>query len=173
MTNGTMDAAKALDSMLHTPGDGGRVVWFGSARMTIKVAARDTGGAFSLVEVVAPAGWSPPLHIQHDEEEAFLVLEGTMTFRCGERTVTAGPGSVTVIPRGVPHTFVVEGSEPARFLNLATPGGVDEFFIAGGREPEHDGMPPLAPPDIELMRRVSEQFGAEIVGPPLAPRGLR
>jgi hypothetical protein len=42
-------------------------------------------------------------------------------------------------------------------------------FIEGGRRPEHDGLPPATPPDIEALARVSERFGAEIVGPPMAP----
>ena len=40
---------------------------------------------------------------------------------------------------------------------------------AAGREPEHEGMPPEEPVDIAMLRRVGEEFGLEIVGPPLQP----
>jgi hypothetical protein len=71
----------------------------------------------------------------------------------------------------VPHTFVVEGDVPARMLTLLTPGGGEGVFIEGGRRPEDDGLPPPAPPDIEALKRVSERYGAEIVGPPMASTG--
>jgi hypothetical protein len=34
-----------------------------------------------------------------------------------------------------------------------------------------DGLPPNEPPDVALLRRVGNDFGQEIVGPPLAPTG--
>jgi hypothetical protein len=42
-------------------------------------------------------------------------------------------------------------------------------FIDGGRPAEGPGLPPAAPPDIEKLKRVSEQYGAEIIGPPMRP----
>ena len=91
--------------------------------------------------------------------------------RCGDRTFRAQPGSFVFLPRAVPHTFVVEGDTPARMLTLLTPGGGEGFFVAAGRQPEHDGLPPAGPPDIETLTRVGERFGAEIVGPPMRPTG--
>jgi len=32
-------------------------------------------------------------------------------------------------------------------------------------------LPPAAPPDIPALKRVSERYGAEIVGPPMTPAG--
>ena len=90
--------------------------------------------------------------------------------RCGDRTFAATAGSFVWLPRGVPHTFVVEGDRPARMLTLLTPGGGEGVFIEGGRPAENDGLPPAAPPDIDRLKRVSARFGAEIVGPPMAPR---
>jgi mannose-6-phosphate isomerase-like protein (cupin superfamily) len=148
----------------------GQAVWFTQNRMTIKTTAAMTGGAFGLVEAVGPAGSSPPLHIHHREDEAVWVLEGSLTVRCGDRTFSAGPGSVTFLPRGVPHTFLVEGDVPVRLLSICVPGGFEEYFVAAGRPAEDDGLPPNAPQDVAMLREVGEGFGLEIVGPPLAPR---
>jgi mannose-6-phosphate isomerase-like protein (cupin superfamily) len=150
---------------------GGDAYWFTNNRMTIKVRAADTGGAFGVVEGIGPAGSSPPLHVHHREHELFLLLEGSLTVRCGDETFRAEPGSVTFLPRGVPHTFVVEGAQPARLLSICVPGGFEEYFAAAGRPAEHDGLPPNEPPDAALLRRVGAEFGQEIVGPPLAPTG--
>ena len=55
----------------------------------------------------------------HREDEAFWLLEGHLTVRCGEKTFTTGPGSYTFLPRDIPHTFAVEGETPARLLSTA------------------------------------------------------
>jgi hypothetical protein len=57
-------------------------------------------------------------------------------------------------------------------LTFLTPGGGEGVFIDGGRRPEHDGLPPATPPNIDLLKQVSARYGAEIVGPPIAPQGL-
>src|SRR5215467_8742612 len=149
--------------------DQGEAIWFLRNRMTIKATGASTGGAFGLVESLIAPGFSPPLHVHHREEESFWVLEGELTMRCGDRSFRAGPGAFVFLPRDVPHTFVVEGDAPARMLTLLTPGGGEGVFIDAGRPAEGDGLPPAAPPDIEKLKRVSERYGAEIVGPPMAP----
>lgn len=156
---------------LFVPAADGEAWWFTQNRMTIKATAESTGGAFGLVDAIGPAGSSPPLHIHHREDETFWLLEGALTVRCGERTFAAHPGSLTFLPRGVPHTFVVEGQTPARLLSMCTPGGFERYFAAAGRPAENDGLPPFGPPDIGLLKRVGAEFGLEIVGPPMTPTG--
>jgi mannose-6-phosphate isomerase-like protein (cupin superfamily) len=150
------------------PADAGEAVWFTGTRMTIKAGAESTGGAFGLVEGVARPGFSPPLHIHHREDESFWLLEGRLTVRCGEKTFTALPGSFALLPRGVPHTFRVDGDTPARLLSLSVPGGFERFFAAAGEPAEHDGLPAQAPPDVARLKEVGERFGLEFVGPPLS-----
>ena len=151
------------------PGDG-ETVWFLANRMTLKATAESTGGAFGLVESCIAPGFSPPLHVHRNEDESFWVLEGEVTMQCGDRTFKATAGAFVFLPRDVPHTFRVEGHTPARMLTIMTPGGGERFFVDAGRAPEHDGLPPAAPPDIDLLRRVAARYASEIVGPPLAPR---
>lgn len=157
-----------IEPLIQMPG-GGEPIWFTTNRITIKARAADTGGAFGLIEVLAPPGASPPLHIHSAEEESFWVLEGELTLRCGEELLRVGPGGFASLPRGVPHSFVVEGEAPARFLNVITPGGMEEFFAAVGFPAEGEGLPPAAPPDIERLVRIGNEFGIETVGPPLQP----
>jgi mannose-6-phosphate isomerase-like protein (cupin superfamily) len=160
----------ADDARFLNPGEG-QAIWFLRNRMTVKATAQSTGGAFGLVESLIAPGFSPPLHVHHREDESFWVLEGELTMRCGERTFRAAAGAFVFLPRGVPHTFVVESETPARMLTLLTPGGGEGVFIDAGRPAEHEGVPPAAPPDIERLKRVSAQYGAEIIGPPMAPAG--
>ena len=158
-----------MKPFIRTPGEG-ESSWFLTNHMTLKATTDETGGAFGLVESQVAAGSSPPLHVHRGEDESFYVLEGELTFKAGDETFEAGPGSFVFLPRDLPHTFVVEGDTPARLLTLLTPGGGERFFVDGGRRPEHEGLPPAGPPDIEMLKRVAEQYGNEIVGPPLQPK---
>jgi mannose-6-phosphate isomerase-like protein (cupin superfamily) len=145
----------------------GQALWFINNRTIVKATADLTGGAYGLVESWVPAGYSPPLHVHHREDEAFYVVEGKVTMRCGDRTLTGGPGSFFFLPRDVPHTFLVDASGPAHLLTLISPGGGEGFFVAAGRPAEHDGLPPQEPIDVARLRAAGAQFGAEIVGPPM------
>jgi mannose-6-phosphate isomerase-like protein (cupin superfamily) len=157
------------EAVVVGPGEG-YASWFQGNRITIKATAATTGGAFGLVESLVAPGYSPPLHIHDREDETFWVLEGEVTIRCGDATFRATAGVFAFLPRGVPHTFVVEGSRPARMLGILTPGGGEGFFAEGGRPAQGEGFPPPAPRDLEQLRRVAVQFGARIVGPPMTPR---
>ncbi len=155
------------------PAGQGEAIWFTNNLMTLKATAQSTGGAYGLLESLAPAGSGPPLHVHHREDEAFWILEGTLTVRCGDQRFTASPGSYTFLPRDIPHTFVVEGDSPARILSICSPGGLEQYFVASGRPAESPGLPPAAPIDVDLLVRVGQDFGVEILGPPMAPAGAR
>jgi mannose-6-phosphate isomerase-like protein (cupin superfamily) len=155
-----------LTALVQAPSVGERL-WYANSVMTIKARAADTGGEFGLVEGLVPPGFSPPLHVHSREDETFWILEGELTVVCGGETYTAGPGAMAFLPRGVPHTFRVEGDAPARLLTVITPGGMEDFFAKVGRPAEGPGLPPASPPDIEAMARWSAEFGMELVGPPL------
>jgi len=132
----------------------GEHIWFTNAAMTITATAQTTGGHLCLIETRAPVGHGPPLHIHHDEHEAFYILEGAMEIVCGDERYSASAGGFAFLPLGVPDTFRVTGGSPARFLTLAVPGGLEGFFRDAGRPAEGPGLPPQTPPDVALLRRV-------------------
>lgn len=157
-----------LAPVIRAPEEGERI-WFTNNLTLIKARAAETDGEFGLIESLAPPGTSPPLHVHSKEDETFWVVEGELTVVCGEETYGAGPGSMAFLPRGIAHTFRVDGDAPARILTLITPGGLEDFFAKVGRPAEGPGLPPQAPPDVEALTRWSEEFGVQIVGPPLPP----
>jgi mannose-6-phosphate isomerase-like protein (cupin superfamily) len=165
-----MQDTPTADAGALTLGPGqGDAIWFLTNRITIKATARATGGAYGLFEAELPAGFSPPLHVHHREDESFWILEGEFTVRCGAQTFRASPGAFVFAPRGIPHTFVVDGPSPGRLLTLVTPGGAEAFFAAVGRPAAGDGLPPPGPLDIPRLTEVGARFGIEIVGPPMTP----
>lgn len=112
-----------------TVGSGeGEQVALGPSRFTFIASGEQTGNGHSLILYEAPAGSGSPWHTHAHEDEAFYVLDGTLTFQLGERSFEAGPGSYVFIPRGRRHAFANRGTEPVRALILATPGGLDRYF---------------------------------------------
>ncbi len=160
-----------MPALCHVPAGEGQSVWFTKNLMVLKATAQSAGGAYGLTESLAPAGSGPPLHVHHREDEAFWILEGHLTVRCGEQIFAAGPGSYTFLPRDIPHTFAVEGDLPARILSICSPAGLEQYFVAAGRLAESAELPSAAPVDVALLARVGQDFGVEIIGPPMAPTG--
>jgi len=62
-----------------------------------------------------------PLHRHRSEDEAWVVLGGTLRFQFGKKEFDAGPGSGVLLPRGTAHTFWNPGPDPARYLLIVGP----------------------------------------------------
>jgi quercetin dioxygenase-like cupin family protein len=138
--------------------------------MTILATAADTGGAYGLMEQEAARGFRPPIHCHAHEDDAYLVLEGELTFRLDGEDRRAGPGDHVFLPRGLPHTFRVD-SKHARWLELVTPGGVEQWHHECSDPADDDGLPPAAPIDIERVLQTIGPYGVDIVGPPMEAVG--
>jgi mannose-6-phosphate isomerase-like protein (cupin superfamily) len=144
----------------------GESVWSLGGRFTMKVGDADADGRFALVEALAFRTTEPPLHIHHNEDEAWFILEGQMTFYVGDEMLQAGAGSFVFAPSGIAHTFTVD-VEPTRLLVFATPAGFERFALELG-EPATSDKPPvgLAVPGPDILAPVAERYGIEVVGPP-------
>jgi mannose-6-phosphate isomerase-like protein (cupin superfamily) len=57
------------------------------------VAAEATNGAYSVVEILSHPGDSTPLQVDQNEDEYFLVLEGTGRIVRGDETFDAAAGT--------------------------------------------------------------------------------
>jgi quercetin dioxygenase-like cupin family protein len=151
----------------------GEAVWSMGNRFTFVLRSGETAGALSMLEVIAPAGSAPPLHKHQNEAEVFVLLEGSMTYRAGDETYQLAVGSSIYLPRGIPHAFRVTGSDPARFLALTFPGGLEDLYAEVGRPATGPGMPdPPTPEEISTWLQISQKHGLEVVGPPLGESTL-
>jgi quercetin dioxygenase-like cupin family protein len=153
-------------------GEGIDNVWWKSGRVTVKAGGAETGHAFSQIETDDPRGSGPPLHLHHNEDETFYVVEGEITVRVGDERIDLTAGDYLFAPRGIAHAYVVR-SERARMLVTASPGGVEQFFVSQGipvtgSEPPTDAV---VPPMDEMVRLFAE-YGCEILGPPLSLNDL-
>ncbi|MDQ2913662.1 MAG: quercetin 2,3-dioxygenase [Chloroflexota bacterium] len=144
----------------------GESVWSLGGRFTLKVTEADAGGRFALVEALAFRTTEPPLHIHHNEDEAWYIVDGRMTFYVGDALLEAGAGSFVFAPSGIAHTFTVD-VEPTRVLVFASPAGFERFAVELG-EPATTDKPPvgLAVPSPDVLAPVAARYGIEVVGPP-------
>lgn len=60
------------------------------------------------------------LHVHYADDEAWYMLEGTLTFRFQDREMEAPAGTMVFVPAGVPHAYY-ETHGPTRYLIILTP----------------------------------------------------
>lgn len=144
----------------------GRAFWFLGTLVRITATGADTNGAFTLLEQLAPAGFGPPLHVHHVEDEAFYLLEGHATFYCGGQELAAGPGTYVFLPKGVPHAFRVSDAGPARLLQWTLPAGFDAFVEELGEPAPARVIPPPSAPPVARLLALAPKYHFTVIGPP-------
>jgi mannose-6-phosphate isomerase-like protein (cupin superfamily) len=82
-----------------------------------------SGDDFVLVQWVAEVGdhWIAPLHIHHEDDEAWYVLSGKLGFRLGDEEFEAGPGSAVLARKGTPHTYRNAADVETEYLLVMPP----------------------------------------------------
>jgi quercetin dioxygenase-like cupin family protein len=151
----------------HLPADRGLAdVWWKEGRISVKLTGAETGGALAQVVTDDPRGTAPPLHVHHHEDETFYVLDGELSVIVDGQEQRLSTGDYAVVPRGVPHAYLVR-SERARMLVTFSPAGFEQVFVeigvpAIGDEPPADAVFPT--PDE--AGRIFAAYGCELVGPP-------
>src|SRR5947209_16587472 len=83
-------------------------VMFLGSRCRILADSVTSGGRYGLLDMIeVPAGDMPPLHLHHDQDEGFLLLDGELSVFLPGREIALTPGEFILAPRGVPHTYRV------------------------------------------------------------------
>ena len=125
-------------------------------RFKIRVRSTQTMGAYSVIEIVADPRNGVPLHIHNNEEEHFIVLEGTLDIANGDRRWDAPAGTSVTVKRGVPHAWCNPSDTPLHMLVVFSPGHIDGLFrAAAGIE------------DVDRITAIAARYGTQLIGPPL------
>lgn len=131
--------------------------WYDSepgVRFKVLVSTEQSGGAYCCMETVAQKGTGSPVHIHHNEDEHFLILEGTAHLLSGERIIDLPAGQTMTLPRGIPHAWRNISDAPLRMIVLFNPGGFDRLCIDMA-----EGT--LDVSDMSILRT---RFGLEVTG---------
>lgn len=141
------------------PGIGERAR-FGGMEATFKVAAEQTGGAFSMVEFVVQPGSLVPPHVHQNKNEVSFVTEGELGFMLGGEDTTASAGTTVMRPAGIPHALWNASGAPARMVEVYTPGGFERYFVELARVFAGDEPPRMSELE-QLGRRFDVTLAAE------------
>jgi quercetin dioxygenase-like cupin family protein len=118
--------------IIHNPVSGERIQFLRTAE--------DTGGEVLEFELqLTPDGKVPGAHVHPEQEERFHVLEGTMRFKLGFKTVVAQAGDRVVVPAGVRHRFANGGETTARVRVEVEPALDMEQLLETTAELAHEG----------------------------------
>jgi mannose-6-phosphate isomerase-like protein (cupin superfamily) len=137
-----------------------RSVKLGPDEWTFLAAGHDTGDRFDVIRAAISHLEGPPLHVHRDQDDTFVVLEGTLKVQVGDEITDLYPGDLVSAPRGTPHTFTNVTNDLVHVLNIMTPGGLDRCLTDFAAL--MNGMT-----DSEEFGRVANRHGIEVVGPPL------
>jgi mannose-6-phosphate isomerase-like protein (cupin superfamily) len=82
-------------------------------------------GDFAMFESALPPSLDgPPPHVHRIYDEAFYVLDGSVTFNLDGQIRDCPAGSCVFIPRGVSHGFDNPADTPAKILVITTPEAI-------------------------------------------------
>lgn len=104
----------------------GRAYPMGRISATFLADGDETAGRYSISEWWLEAHTEGPGTHSHDEDNAFYVIEGTMSVLVGERWIDAPRGSFVLVPGGVTHDFQNRSGARAGMLALVVPGGFED-----------------------------------------------
>lgn len=132
-----------------------------------KIRKNDSGGLVSFFEFSLDAWQSgPDLHLHGNSDESFYVLSGSMEMQVGEQRHVLEAGEFAWVPRGTAHTFANAGTAIARALTIATPGGIEDFFVEHARYLAST----TGKADRAVLAELRERHGGALLGPPIRAR---
>ena len=97
--------------------------------------------------------YQAPLHLHHDDDEAWYVLAGRLRVRIGDDEYDAPAGAAVIGPHGLPHTFWNPDPAPARYvivMSSQTSAMLDALHSGGSPSP------------VEL-REIFARYGSELL----------
>ncbi len=128
--------------------------------LDVKVSGADTNGKLAVFEQTSVSqGKGTPLHIHHQQDEIFYVLEGEYLFKVGNEKFNLSAGDSIFLPKKVPHGWT-QRAEKGKMLVIFQPAGkMENFFVALARL-DHE-------PIMQELIKLFADNEMQIVGPPL------
>jgi mannose-6-phosphate isomerase-like protein (cupin superfamily) len=113
-----------MSSSLLAPGEGQMLPSLWDECLIGAVTPAQTGGAFTLAELIAEPGWRRETYVHHEADECFVVVVGCVTVQLDDSAapLIAEAGAVLYVPRGVARSLHNTGPGVARILVIQTPG---------------------------------------------------
>ena len=141
------------------PGAGQSYEWEND-HVFVKVAAAETGGAYTVVEDNLKSTFKLGLHLHRHHAETFYILDGSIDFHVDGEWMTATAGACLHIPPGIPHAAeMTAGVETGRMLMIFQPSGFDGFLAELSQMTEADFE------DHQKMAALQDKYDIVQLGP--------
>lgn len=88
---------------------------------TVKAGEMSPSRGAAFVEFVTRKGEEPPDHTHPTEDEVFYVLEGDLSFHCGDEVFNVGVGGFVYLPKGIQHGYTIRSDGDVRLLAVTFP----------------------------------------------------
>jgi mannose-6-phosphate isomerase-like protein (cupin superfamily) len=150
-----MSNAKAFDRSAPQQSEDGWLQTTPGERFKIRIRAEETQAAYTMLEMVADPRNGVPMHIHKNEDEYFIVLEGTLHIVNGDKRLDAPAGTSVTVNKGIPHAWCNLSQNPLRMLVIFSPGHIEGLFRQ------------IAARQSDDIAAILENFGCLIVGPTL------
>lgn len=128
--------------------------------LDVKISGSDIDGDLAIFEQTSLSkGKGTPLHIHHNQDEIFYVLEGSYKFQVGDQKYDLTTGDSIFLPRKVAHAWT-QVSEKGKMNVILQPAGKLENFFVTMAALDHE-------PSQQEMKNIFSENEMEVVGPPL------
>jgi quercetin dioxygenase-like cupin family protein len=115
--------------------------------------------AMAVIEGTAAPGFTgPPLHVHDRMFDIFYVLAGRLAVTAGASRRELCSGDVAVVAPGTPHTFSNPFGAPARFLDVYSPGGFEQYLRDAAR-----ALPQGGPLDPAALGALAARYDFRVV----------
>ena len=113
---------------LVLPGEG-TPIRMGALPVDLLVPAAFSGGTYELHEQPVPPGVLVVPHTHAHQDQVSIVTAGTLGVLVGDEEFIAPVGSCVLRPRGVVHALWNASTEPARMIEVSSPGHTGSLTV--------------------------------------------
>jgi quercetin dioxygenase-like cupin family protein len=136
----------------------------GGGEARLLVTGEQTGGAWWMGRFREDPGFMTTLHVHRQTEEQVYILEGVLSVYMDGAWHELHPGTLGVLPRGVPHAQGNRTDKPVHFIGSGAPSGFEKLFPAIDGLMKR-GIKPGSPEFIAEFQQISKTCDIEHLGP--------
>jgi quercetin dioxygenase-like cupin family protein len=156
---------KATSATIVTPDEARVYQMGGGGEARLLMTGERTGGAWWMGRFREDPGFMTSLHVHAKTEEQVYILEGVLSVYMEGAWHDLLPGTLGILPRGVPHAQGNRTDRPVHFLGSGSPSGFENLFPAVDALLQR-GVRPGSPEFLSEFRQISMQCDIEHLGPP-------
>jgi len=135
------------------PPDSGREIKF--LGITHKLTPQQTNSGYYLFGFEFDPESGNSLHVHQNEDEVVYVIEGAIEVRINDQKLSTVTGGIAHLPKQIPHALYNPMKTTSKYLAMAIPGGIENFFD------ELEAAQEAGILDKEAHRKISLKHGIE------------